>query len=37
MIELMFVKLLILIRQGYQKSALSITIGIFWIKGLDFN
>ena len=37
MIELMFLKELMLIRQTNQKSAIFVTIGIFQIKGLSFN
>ena len=33
LIELMFLKELILIRQGNQKSAIFVSIGIFKIKG----
>ena len=37
LIELMFLKELMLIKQGNQKSALFVTIGIFYIKALSFN
>ena len=37
MIELAFLKELILIRQANQKSAMFVTIGIFQIKALNFN
>ena len=36
MIEFTFLKELILIRQANQKSAIFVTIGIFWTKGLSF-
>ena len=37
MIELMFLKELMLIRQVHQKNLIFVTIGIFQIKGLSFN
>ena len=37
MIELMFLKELMLIRRTNQKSAIFVTIGISQIKGLSFN
>ena len=37
MIELTFLKELMLIRQGNQKKAIFVTIGIFQIKILNFN
>ena len=37
MIELTFLKKLMLIRQVNQKSVIFSTIGIFWFKGLSFN
>ena len=37
MIELTFLKILILIRQFPQKNILFATIGIFQVKGLSFN
>ena len=37
MIELMFLKELMLIRQANQKIAIFVTIGIFQIKGFVFK
>ena len=37
MIELMLLKKLMLAKQVYQKSAIFVTIGNFWIIGLSFN
>ena len=37
MTELTFLKKLMLIRQGNQKSVIFVTIGNFYIKGLGFN
>ena len=37
MIELTFLKELILIKQVHQKGVIFVTIGIFEIKGLSFN
>ena len=37
MIELTFLKELILIKQVHQKSAIFVTIGIFLKKGLNFK
>ena len=37
MIELTFLKELMLIRQANQKSAIFVTIGIFKVKSLSFN
>ena len=37
MIELNFLKELILIKQEHQKNALFVTNGVFQIKGLSFN
>ena len=37
MIELMFPKESMLIKQVYQKNAMSVTIGIFKISVLSFN
>ena len=37
MIELTFLKELMLIRQANQKSETFVTIGIFYIKGLSSN
>ena len=34
---LTFLKELMLVGQANQKSAIFITIGIFWLKGLSFN
>ena len=37
MIELTFLKELMLIKQAIQKSSIFVTIGIFYIKTLSFN
>ena len=37
MIELTFLKKLIIIKQVYQKNVIFITIGIFYTKYLSFN
>ena len=37
MIELTFLKELVLIRQANHKSEIFVTIGIFYIKDLSFN
>ena len=37
MIELIFLKVLMLIRQVLHKSVLFATVGISWIKGLSFT
>ena len=37
MIELTFLKELMLIKQVYQMSAIFVTISIFKIQGLSFN
>ena len=37
MIELTFLKELMLIKQAIQKSAIFVTIRIFYIKALSFN
>ena len=37
MIELTFLKELMLIKQAIQKSSIFVTIGIFYIKALSFN
>ena len=37
MVELTFLKVLMLIRQVHQKSVLFVAIGNFRIKGLSFN
>ena len=37
MIDLKFMKGLILMRHVHQKSVIFVTIGIFVIKGLSFN
>ena len=37
MIELTFLKELMLIKQANQKSAIFVTIGTFHIKALSFN
>ena len=37
MIESTFLKKLMLIRQANQKSAIFVTVGIFYIKTLNFN
>ena len=37
MIELMFLKELMLIKQANQKSGIFVTIGIFQVKALNFN
>ena len=37
MTELIILNKLILIKQVYQKSAIFVTTGNFWIIGLSFN
>ena len=37
MIELKFLKELILIKQAHQKSEMLVTIGISWVIVLSFN
>ena len=36
-VELKFLKVLMLIRQGHQMSAIFATIATFQVKGLSFN